>query len=285
MRPRKLQINFNLQQMEVIYQNAGGTSDEPHHHDYYTILLVEQAQGQHIIDYRSYEFGTYQVHFVAPGQIHQVAVKSKPRGWVITFDRDFLIENNIPEKFITDINLFRQFGETPPLHVDQTTCNRLMHIMQQMEDCLPLKFQYRIRALGALVQLFLIYCNNSCTLHTPQLHEENSGVGILRDFKNLVETNYQQWHKVGTYAEAIPISPKHLSFTVKNLTGKTAKEFIKDRLVLEAKRLLMHTQLSVKEVAYRLGFEEPLHFSNFFKKQVGISPSGFKEKPKHQPTS
>ncbi|OJJ21899.1 hypothetical protein BKI52_15035 [marine bacterium AO1-C] len=278
MQPRKPHINFNLQRMEVIYQNAGGTSDEPHRHDYYTILLVEQAKGRHVIDYHSYKFEPYQVHFVAPGQIHQVAVNAKPSGWVITFARDFLIENNIPESFLTNINLFKQFGETPPLHIDKATCDRLMHIMEQMEDCMPLEFQYRIRALGALLQLFLIYCNNSCTLDTRQLDEENSGVCLLRDFKDLVETNYQQWHKVGTYAEAIPISPKHLSFTVKNLTGKTAKEFIQDRLVLEAKRLLMHTELSVKEVAYRLGFEEPLHFSNFFKKQVGISPSGFKHK-------
>ena len=73
------------------------------------------------------------------------------------------------------------------------------------------------------------------------------------------------------------ITPKHLSQTVKNLSGKTAKELIQDRVVLEAKRLLLHTPLSIKEIAYQLGFEEPLHFSAFFKNRAGVSPTFFKE--------
>lgn len=278
MQQRKHHIDFNLQQMGAIYQEAKGKPDEPHRHDYYTILLVEKASGNHVIDYRSYAFDNFQVHFVGPGQVHQVALTAEPAGWVITFSRGFLIENNIPESFITNINLFKQFGENPPLQTDEITCEKLAQLMQQMEECLPMEFHYRNRALGALLQLFLIYSSNSCTLDSTQLDEENTKVCLLRNFKNLVEENYQQWHKVGTYAEAIPISSKHLSTTIKNLTGKTAKEFIQDRLVLEGKRLLIHTELSVKEVAYRLGFEEPLHFSNFFKKQVGVSPSGFKTK-------
>ena len=73
------------------------------------------------------------------------------------------------------------------------------------------------------------------------------------------------------------ISTKHLSQTLKNITGKVAKDHIQDRLALEAKRLLLHTSLSVKEIAYEIGFEEPLHFSGFFKKRVGVSPSQFRQ--------
>ena len=99
---------------------------------------------------------------------------------------------------------------------------------------------------------------------------------ILRDFKHLVDARYHQWHKVNDYAAEVHLSPKYLSQTVKQFTGKSAKEFIQDRLVLEAKRLLLHTDLSVKEVAYKIGFEEPLHFSAFFKKKAGVSPSSFR---------
>ena len=67
-----------------------------------------------------------------------------------------------------------------------------------------------------------------------------------------------------------------VSKTVRDLTGKVAKDHIQDRLALEAKRLLLHTSLSIKEVAYEIGFEEPLHFSGFFKKRVGVSPSQFR---------
>ncbi|MBX2875129.1 MAG: AraC family transcriptional regulator [Saprospiraceae bacterium] len=263
--------------MELIYDQAQGKVDVPHRHDYYTVIIVEEAKGQHLIDYKSYDFSPLQVHFVSPGQVHQVVTSARPKGSVFTFSQDFLIENNIPERFISNINLFRQFGESPPLLIDETTFARLSRILVEMEECLPLDLHYRSRALGALLQLFLIYCNNSCLLDTTQLDEENNGVCMLRDFKDLVNQNFAKWHKVAQYAPTLHITPKHLSHTLKSLTGKTAKEIIQDRLVLEAKRLLFHTNLTIKEIAYRLGYEEPLHFSSFFKKQAGESPSQYRQ--------
>lgn len=124
--------------------------------------------------------------------------------------------------------------------------------------------------------MFLIYCNNTAALDTYQLDEDNPSVCILRDFNSLVAAQYARWHKVSDYADEIRISPKRLSQTIKSLTGKPAKAVIQDRLLLEAKRLLLHTELSVKEIAYQLGFEEPLHFSSFFKKKAGVSLSAFR---------
>lgn len=262
--------------MEAIFDEAGGRSDTPHRHDYYTVLFITKAKGYHFIDYKSYEFQDLQVHFVAPGQVHQVELKERPKGHVLTFSRDFLTINAIPDSFISNINLFRPFGEAPPLLLDQTTFDRLVRIISEMETCMPLELKYRIRALGASLQLFLIYCNNSSELNTSQLDEENASVCILRDFKNMVDHKYPDWHKVKDYASELHITSKHLSQTVKNITGKTAKELIQERLMLEAKRLLLHTGMSVKEIAYEVGFEEPLHFSGFFKKIEGDSPSNYR---------
>lgn len=267
---------FYLGDMGAIYDAAAGKTDVPHRHDYYTVLLVASARGEHRIDYRAFPFRERQVYFVSPGQVHQVAVSERPQGWVFTFSPAFLVENNIPESFISNINLFQPFGESPPLLVDDRTFDRLRGIIREMEACLPQDFTYRNRALGALLQLFLIHCSNSTTIDSAQLDEENPGVCLLRDFKQQVEQQYTTWHKVQDYAAAVHVTPKHLSQTVKQLTGKTAKEVIQDRLVLEAQRLLLHTDLSIKEIAYRTGFEEPLHFSSFFKKQAGMAPTKFR---------
>lgn len=269
--------NFYLERMEVIYEAAQGKADVPHRHDYYTVLFVGEAKGNHIIDYKTYSFQGLEVFFVAPGQVHQVALTERPAGWAFTFSKDFLAANNIPESFISNINLFKAFGETPSLKLDQETYNMLHRVIEDMEHCLPRELTYRDRALGALLQLFLIYCNNSKQFNQEQIDEENAGVCILRDFKQLIEEKYSSWHKVNDYASEIHITPKHLSQTIKNITGKSAKEFIQDRLLLEAKRLLLHTDMSVKEVGYALGFEEPLHFSGFFKKRGKISPSKFRK--------
>lgn len=266
--------------MEDIYLRAEGKADVPHRHDYYTVLFVEQAKGKHLIDYHTFRFRSLEVYFVSPGQVHQVIVTDQPKGWVLTFSKDFLAENSISESFISNINLFKSFGDSPPLKIDQSTFDRLLRIVQEMQSCIPLDLTYRNRALGALLQLFLIYCNNSRSLDITQLDEDNAGVCILRDFKKLVENKYAEWHKVGEYASEIYISPKHLSQTVKNITGRSAKEVIQDRLLLEAKRLLVHTDLTIKEIAYEIGFEEPLHFSGFFKKKAGLSPSEFRKNKK-----
>lgn len=262
--------------MGIIYEQAKGKTDVAHRHDYFTVVLVEVAKGLHIIDYNEFAFGHSEVHFVSPGQVHQVALTEKPKGCVITFTEDFLIQNNIPIRFISNINLFQTFGNTPPLKLDSQTFDRLNRLTVDMEACLSEAFNYGDRALGALLQLFLIYCNNSSKLDTTQLSEDHTGICILRDFKGLIEERFKEWHKVKDYATQISITPKHLSQTVKNITGKVAKEHIQDRLVLEAKRLLLHTELSIKEIAYEIGFEEPLHFSGFYKKQTGSSPSDFR---------
>lgn len=272
---RAPQRSFYLDDMGGIYDRSSGGADQPHRHDYYTVLLVEKAVGQHVVDYQSYPFGEKEVHFISPGQVHQVIATERPEGCVFTFSRDFLAENNISESFISNINLFQAYGDSPPLKLDYAAFDRLVGIVRQMQACLHTELTYRERALGALLQLFLIYCNNTTQLDTAQLDEESASVCILRDFKQLIDQQYADWHKVGEYASEMHITPKHLSQTVKELTGKPAKETIQDRLVLEAKRLLLHTDLSVKEVGYQLGFGEPLHFSSFFKKRVGESPSKF----------
>ena len=277
---RKSRTDFDLQFMDLIYDRSKGIADVPHRHDYYTVLLVEIASGEHTIDFIRYPFNRHQCHFISPGQVHQVNLNERPSGSVITFSRDFLVDNNIPEVFITNINLFKSFGHAPPLQLDDHTFRRLKHIMAEMRTCMPEELNYRNRALGALLQLFLIYCNNANSLDQDQLDEEDSGICMLRDFKNLVERNYHRWHKVSDYSREIYISSKHLSHTVKKITGKTAKTIIQERIILEVKRLLLHTDLFVKEIAKQLGFEEPLHLSSFFKKSVGISPTEFRESKK-----
>ena len=271
-------VNFKLGDMGIIYDQSHGQADQAHRHDYYTLLLVEQARGEHIIDYNSYAFHDSEVHFVGPGQVHQVVLTQKPIGRVLTFTKLFLIENNIPTSFISNINLFRAFGDAPPLSLDPKTSSKLWQIISDMDSCSVQYLHYQQRALGALLQLFLIYCNNAASLDQDQIQEKSASICILRDFKALVEKKYTHYHKVNQYASELNISAKHLSQMVKDITGKAAKDHIIDRLILEGKRLLIHTVLSIKEIAYELGFEEPLYFSSFFKKHVGTSPQQFKQK-------
>lgn len=264
--------------MEDLYNRLEGTTDMPHRHDYYTVLIIQYAEGIHYVDLEAYAFKGSEVHFIAPGQIHQVLLYNEPKGWVITFSRDFLERNFISENFISNLNLFKIFGVFTPLELDVKSFDKLINVVYEMFDCFPDDLKYKDKALGSLLQLFLIYCNNSCTIDVQQLEMDQSGICLYRDFKNMVDNNYKKWHKVKLYADELHITPKHLSVTTKNITGTTAKEMIDNRIILEAKRMLIHSNKNIKEIAYHLGFSEPLYFSAYFKKHTGVTLTQFRIK-------
>ena len=107
--------------METIYDLHNGVVDDPHRHNFYTILLVEKAKGQHIIDFNAFNLGSQQVFFISPGQVHQVIEETKSIGHVLTFNTEFLVANNIALEFIDNLNLFYTYGYSPPLESQRTS--------------------------------------------------------------------------------------------------------------------------------------------------------------------
>lgn len=275
--PHDPQLPFDLKRMAAIYEAAGGRVDAPHRHDYYTILLVRDAEGHHMIDFERYPFEPPCVFFVSPGQVHQVVERRKSSGHVITFSPDFLGQNHIRASFISDINLFRDYGQAPPLRLDAPLLATLQQLIEHMEAYLASPHTYTYEAVGACLKLFLINCHHACDLNdAAHTQVVQAGLSILRDFKSVVEAHITAEHKVAFYADRLAVTPDHLNKTVKSMIGKSAKEYLQSRLIVEAKRKLVFTDLSAKEIAYELGFKEPAHFSNFFKKCTRQSVSAFR---------
>ncbi|WP_271765056.1 AraC family transcriptional regulator [Aquimarina algiphila] len=271
------QMTFDIKKTEGMYEANKGKLDEPHRHHFYTILFIKKAKGKHIIDFTTYDLENHQVFFISPGQIHQVIEEHKSYGWVITFSRQFLTENNIDYHFIEDINLFTDYGKSPPLPLNSEQVYLLNMYCDQIYSTLRSHTKFKYHALGALLKLFLISCNNICDLDQKNIQQIHAGSTILKDYKTLVENHFSEWHLVHQYAEALHVTPDHLNRTVKSLIGRTAKEYLQSRITIAAKRMLFFSDHTTKEIAYALGFSEPSNFSNFFKKCTGISPSQFKK--------
>lgn len=268
-------LTFGISKMEEIYIQRNGEADTPHRHDFYTILIIKSAQGVHRIDFNDYPLTDHQVFFISPGQVHQVVEENASVGYSIVFSVDFLLENGIPLAFIDDLNLFHDYGITPPLAINEEAIAQLFNYCHEIDSYYQNNNEFKNHAIGAFLKLILIYCNNTCSL--PKEDAQIQGNTVLKSFKELVEINYKKWHNTGSYAEALYISADHLNRVVKSLIGKTAKEYIQSRITLAAKRLLHFSTLSTKEIGYELGFKEPAHFSSFFKNCTGISPAAFKQ--------
>ncbi|MGD9930218.1 MAG: AraC family transcriptional regulator [Mangrovibacterium sp.] len=270
-------VEFILKDMGELYKAANGETDRPHRHNYFTILLIEKASGKHIIDFKEYQLFDHCLYFIYPGQVHQLIASEKPTGWVLNFSKLFLVHNNISDQMINDVYLFNKHGETPPLPVNETDFQNYKNLVRQISQYRDLELDYKNEAMGALLKLILIHSNTHCTLHkekNPQSIE--TGNQLVRNFKELIDLHYKELHKVSDYADKLSVTSDYLNKSVKSLTGKSAKEYILERILLEAKRVLLFTELSNKELAFELGFEEPAHFSNFFKKYNGLSPIDFR---------
>jgi len=268
---------YALKRMEEVYRNANGAPDSPHRHDYYTIIFIERGQGAHFVDFTRYDIEDRTIFFIQPGQMHQLVLSAEPVGWVITFTEEFLIANSIPEKLINDIYLFNDYGQSPPLAINEEDMPVYKSLIDQMAHFSESLETYTMEAVGSLVKIFLIQGNNHCSLrksNNPQLIETSNH--ILRAFKQSLNKKYATAHMVSDYASEMAVTSDYLNKTVKNLTGKTAKDHIQSKLITEAKRSLLFSNISNKELAYELGFEESAHFNNFFKKITGQTPSEFR---------
>lgn len=276
--PSNEAIPFEIKRIESIYEKSKGQPDEPHRHDYYIVLIVQKAKGKHIIDFNEFELKGNQIYFVYPGQVHQMLEEEKSYGYAITFSEQFLMHNYIQASFVNNLYLFQENGFSPPLNVDDEVLEQASFFAEQMLVRKNDEGKLQYQALGAWLKLLLILAQESCDLF-PNNHTQNIQAGkiLLKDFKELLDQNYSKWNKVADYSAALNITSDYLNSSVKNLTGKNVKVHIQNRILLAAKRMLLFSALTNKEIAYELGFSEPANFSQFFKKCTGTSPSAFKK--------
>lgn len=270
--------SFVMRTMEEIDRRQGGIADDPHRHNYYSIIWSFTATGKHIIDFHEYKIEPRSIFFVSPGQVHQVITDPDPTGLVILFTLEFLQMNSIHEEFISNLRLFRNSDETPPLPLKEHIFLRLMTFSDAMTNALKSTDKMKFETIGAYLKLFLIECNGACSLF-PESNTQNIEVGrsLVQRFKGLVEKHFTEWHQVQDYAEELNVSPGYLNEVISSSIQRPAKEYIQNRLILETKRLSIFTSKSNKEIGFELGFEDPSHFSKFFKTFTGISVGEFRE--------
>lgn len=270
-------LDFNLKKMEDIHDKYNGKPDRAHRHDYFTIILVNKSAGKHFIDFKEYALSDKSLHFIYPGQVHQIITTSKPHGWVLNFSKMFLVKNGISNQIINDVYLYNEYGESEPLSINQKELDAYEEIIVQMKNYSIKDSVYKYDALGSLLKLFLIQSNNLCTLSKEKdVQSIEVGNHLVRKFKQFIETDFRESHKVSSYADKLAVTSDYLNKSVKSLTGKSAKEHILNRIIVEAKRELLFTDQSNKELSFYLGFDEPSHFSNFFKKYSGVTPNNFR---------
>ncbi|GHN00661.1 transcriptional regulator [Cytophagales bacterium WSM2-2] len=138
--------------------------------------------------------------------------------------------------------------------------------------------QFQADVLEIMIKRLLIFCSG--LLRTQHHQKETSFRGVIGEFYHQVELNFRNLHMVNDYAKILNKSPKTLSGIFSSSKHKSPSQIIQERILLQARRLLLQTDMPVKEVAYEVGYEDIQSFSRFFKSKVGVGPREFRHSEK-----
>jgi len=238
------------------------------------VLFVE-AGAEVMVDFKEYKLEADALFFIKDGQWYKFSGK----GCLLYYNRDFYCIQIHDKEVACDGLLYNNVYDIPVVLLDEAASHQTKHILGEIKQ----EASGEESNMEEMIRIFLKELIIRSTRRWKKAHDlaDNSvsqEVEFIRKFSQLVEAHYITHHNVAEYAGMLNITPKALSKKISRYSDKSPNDIIKDRIILEAKRLLIHTDLSVKEIAYKLGYEDPAYFIRLFTNQVDSSPLLFRKK-------
>jgi AraC family transcriptional activator of pobA len=247
----------------------------PHRKDHYLFAFLRKGGMRQWLDMKPYILKDNTLYFYHPGRIIVKEEANLLWSTAIAFTPEFLaMQENAS---LSKLPLIQNPEQAHELLLKEQDIEFMEDIMSKIvaENKSPSEWQQRM--LSAYVSLMMTYLSR---LYTEQYKGSNTSADqlLLKKFHTRINESFQELHEVGDYASLLNISAGHLSEVVKNQSGKPAIKHIHERLVMEARRLLFHTNNPMKEIAFDLGFSDASYFNRFFKRETGDTPAGYRDK-------
>ncbi len=244
-----------------------------HRHDYFELFLLD-GKGGHFNDFRTFPIQGPTLVFVSPGQIHRWHDAHRLSGHIVCFTQQFF-DGDLPPPSPLLKHGFWYPDDTPPTLPLGSEAADIQALFLDMEREFAGKERDFESAIGSLLRTLFIraerlYREAGCHI------EPGRATALVRDFRLALERNFRTTQSVSDYAKLLKVSADHLGEAVHERTGHPAGDLIRQRLLLEARRLLAHTEMAISEVAYALNFQDPAYFSRFFRRLTGQSPGEFR---------
>lgn len=277
-----LQKEENRGQDDLIIEPFGAYLDRhpnlmiPHRHSFYHLVLFTSGGGHHKIDFEQFRVKKGQMYFMIPGQVHSWQFEGNVDGYVLNFSEAFLNSFLRNDHYLGQFPFLEGVAHNAVVDLDEVSSKgaagflkNILHEEQQKG------FQFRDQQRLSLLSLFILVSRNIAA-KTQHVTVKNNDL-VIRNFRKLVEQHYTTLKLPREYAALLYITPNHLNALSNDILGKPAGEIIRDRILLEAKRLLINADLSISEIAWQLNFADNSYFTKFFKKQAGITPEVFRK--------
>ncbi|MGK0414432.1 MAG: AraC family transcriptional activator of pobA [Polaribacter sp.] len=269
----KQEIPFELISIEELYARCKKSAYNlsiTHRIEFHALVIVTEGNSTHTIDFNEQVLFPGVILPLTKGQVHSFSKDLTIKGFVISFDENFITQN------ISEKNLFHflHLYNTPIIHIGEENLQSLTPYVQLLEKennnpNVNLKADF---IHSSIITLLLQI--KRLTTYQHNTFESQRFKNFIQ-FKQLIIEYYSESHNAKDYADKLSVSYKYLNDICKEISNKTAKSFIDNWLLLEIKRNISENKYTSQEIAYKMGFKEHSNFIRFFKNHTGVTPNKF----------
>ena len=270
--------HFDIVKLEELFgrKELNHSIEVLHRVGFYALILIENGNGNHTVDFTDYQCSRGTVITVRKDQIHKFFKSDDLKGSLLIFTDEFLVSYLEELEAQKVLQLFNELLGSPKLQLSETEFGDVRQIVNEIEkEYLEVNdhFSTGIIRSGLHILVAKLFRIKS---QSGKMDFEKKYLKAFIKFQKLVEQNTDKNNKVHHFAKKLGVSTKTLNNITRSIVDKSAKQFIDDIAIKQIKRLLINTKLSIKEVAFESGFEETTNFYKYFKRHTKFTPEQFR---------
>ena len=247
-----------------------------HRHTYFAIFFFLNGSGKHIIDFKEHSISRQRLFFLKPGQVHSWKFTKPVKGFALKISSDFFSEQGENASSLREFPFFQFAPSSSKIEIEDSERLQLdfERLIQEKESCADKKM------ILSLLKVILYQTKKEYEVQNENAFPPDS---FVVSFQKLLEENYLTERNTSFYSRKIGIAPNTLNRVCHLTLGKSAKSIIHDRITLEIKRLLLHSNLNITQISWELGFKDNAYFSRYFKSRTGSAPEIFRNRGRKSP--
>ena len=248
-----------------------------HRVEFYHIFIVIDGEGSHKIDFTDYSFKKGTLFTVRKNQLHQFSKDYNANGYLLIFTEDFLISHFNEIEVSKSIQLFNNHLSMPKVELSKNEFDDILLLVERIKtEYIDTYDDFSGGIIRSALHMIITKLFRLKTKNSKQLLQKRYFNEFIK-FQNLIEENFTTTKKVIEFASMMNCSTKTLNNICNDIIGKSAKTVIDEVIITQIKRLLISTKLSITEIAYQVGFEEPSNLYKYFKKHSRTTPELFRK--------
>jgi len=267
--------DFEIYRLEEFLPKLNGYLP-PARQGFFSFLFISTGTGEKRVGQHQYEIKENTLYIIPRRAIHSGTFSRCTSGFLLNFNLELFSKYAIPQQLILGRKIF-QNAVHPFTHLKKKQREQMVAIFAEILQLFQCQLSSAMEHAAIKMLELLILCDQ-LSQHSLNHTASVTGHPIVEKFAHLIDVRFREEKGVQYYAQELCVHPNYLNFLLKKHTGLNAKESIVERIIIEAKYLLSTPGLIIKEVAYKLGFDDPNNFSTFFQKQCGSSPAAYRSK-------